>query len=613
MKMRKNRLLFLFVLLSLSVTMIFFIGSKFMYSLIQKKSFTAMVNNTIEMMEIIRDTAVETVDVHLNREKDRIAENALLYGAELLNTNGENAAAILKEIPLPEFGLDYLYYGNDGAAVSAWGKSDPVHYIHGLKMTAENEITMDGPSYREDGVYTLAFSAPIVRDGKPQGVLTLVLDGFCLSEWIAHVKFPSTDGLAYMVDEKGTNIAVSTVQNRDWVTTRYNAQDLAKIDDTAQTVADLEILPLQGLSGAGSYLWEGSRNYLVYAPVKDTGWGMFVGFYGAPLQNYAREITSGGFSLNQVYLLALVLILCALSIVEIRWIGKEQQVNYDLTAQKEAILTLQKKAGEQAAQLMEVHKTLLSSLEYAKKIQRSLLPDKDVCKRYFTDFSLIWSPKDVVGGDLYWIKQFSGGTTLCLCDCTGHGVPGALLATLVATALDAIVTQENYQDPAEIMWGLEQKLVSVLNARTGQPAHENALPEIKDGADLAILFVDAGKTVTFASGNTHVFVCNGTEVKNYKGQRLHIGEGMLESREQIKTFVVPAENGTRCYVASDGFYDQIGGPKKVPFGYRTLQQIVLESHNRPMDEAVGALWDAFEDYRGAEERRDDVELIGFQP
>lgn len=620
---KKNRLLILFSLLTLSILMIFFIVSSLLYSVIESRSFQTMVKHSTEMIEVMRELAIENVLYHIDVEKRGVAGIADSYGESLFHASDTERNKLLKSIPLPEYGIDYIYVQKDSLTASAAGAAIPENYLQELERVFQGEITMIGPQFQSDDVYTLAFSAPVYENGSVKGALIAVLDGFCLSEWLADIRVPSGSSMAYLVDQNGTNIAVSTIENRDWVTTRYNAQELVRNDPTdmeSKTIADLEILPLQGKTGISSYLWEGSRNYLAYGPVGNTGWGLYMGFYGHALRNYAKEITTGGFTFNQVFMTGLMILLCVLSILEIKWISREQRDNHtltfqkeELTAQKEELIALQKKTEEQSNLLRESHDTIISSLEYAKKIQQNLLPQKETCKAYFTEFDLLWSPKDVVGGDLYWIKPFTSGSLLCVCDCTGHGVPGALLTMLVATALDAIVTESNCMDPAEIMWQLEQKLVSVLNTHVERNDAKINMMTIHEGADLALLYVAKDHTVTFSSGNTHLFVCNGTDVTDHKGQRLHIGEGSLTSKRRIETKVIPADERNRYYVASDGFFDQIGGPEHRPFGYRTFKRILLEHHEETAEQIMSRLWDAFEYHRGGETRRDDVELICFKP
>jgi len=253
---------------------------------------------------------------------------------------------------------------------------------------------------------------------------------------------------------------------------------------------------------------------------------------------------------------------------------------------------------------------VISSIEYASKIQKNLLPGENVFKDAFSDYSVIWKPRDIVGGDIYWIKNFDDGTLLCVCDCTGHGTPGALLTMLVVSTFEAAVTSENYKDTSRVIWELERRLVAVLNVKLDDDKTSSL--DIKDGCDLAVLFIAKDGSVTTSSGCTHVFVCDGKEVTRFKGQRIYVGEGKIKSREDIKTAYIPANPDNKFYIASDGLFDQPGSDMPYPFGYDTFTRIILENHKESQSVISGKVWEAFETFRGAYPRVDDFELVSFK-
>lgn len=274
----------------------------------------------------------------------------------------------------------------------------------------------------------------------------------------------------------------------------------------------------------------------------------------------------------------------------------------------EMVASLKKQMAEtasKAAALEESNKNILSSLGYARRIQNNLLPDPQEFHKAFAEFCVLWEPKDVVGGDMYWVKNFTDGAVLCVCDCTGHGTPGALLTMLVVTALDTIVTSQNYKNPATIMWELDQKLTATLNAT-------DSVTDIKDGAELAILYVSKSGEMHLASANTHLFICNGHDVETVKGQKFSIGEERLAGKEQVKTVVIPANAENRYYVVSDGLFDQIGEGSGLPFGYSRFKRCILENHALEQQEIIQKIRDAFTAYKGSEIRRDDITLVGFR-
>jgi CHASE2 domain-containing sensor protein len=266
------------------------------------------------------------------------------------------------------------------------------------------------------------------------------------------------------------------------------------------------------------------------------------------------------------------------------------------------------------AQLIaEKHQILVDSINYARVIQRGILPRDSIFAQAFADYSIRWDPRDTVGGDIYWIKTFEKGTLLCVCDCTGHGVPGALLTALVVSAFEEIVTEEVCGDPAAIVWMLDQKLIRVFESDSAPGEKNNRAIHIRNGCDLAVLFIDRDGNVAIASGNFNVFVCDGKEVRRYKGQKLSVGEGKITSREAVKVTAVPACKDNKFYISSDGMYDQIGGARGHSFGYNPLKQIILEHHHEKQEVICAKVWETFEAYRGDQVRRDDFELITFQP
>jgi len=254
---------------------------------------------------------------------------------------------------------------------------------------------------------------------------------------------------------------------------------------------------------------------------------------------------------------------------------------------------------------IKAYMMMISGIEYAGKIQRSLLPPDGAFAEAFADHSVIWEPKDIVGGDIYWLKKFEAGTTLCVCDCTGHGTPGALLTMLVVSVFDSCVNAVNCRNPAAIVWELEKRLVAALRADKSE--------NVNDGCDLAVAFAANDGSVSIAAGNTNVFVCNGDTVTRFRGQRIRVGDGAIKSQGDINVISIPADPQNKFYIASDGLYEQIGGGEKIPFGYEGFEKTILESHGETLSAISGKIWRAFEEYRGANARRDDFELIAFQP
>ncbi len=269
---------------------------------------------------------------------------------------------------------------------------------------------------------------------------------------------------------------------------------------------------------------------------------------------------------------------------------------------------------EQAEELLEKNESILDSLRYASKIQRSLLPSEQDMMFAFPEYRLRWIPKDIVGGDLYWLKTFYDGTLLCVGDCTGHGTPGALLTMLVISALDAVVTEKSHSDVAGVMRAMDAQLSRAL--ATQQKASDsgwNASTQISDGVDLALIFLKSNGGASFLLvGGVRVITCKEGEVTRYKGQRLHLGDGSLCEDDVIKVHTLEQDDGYLYFVLSDGFSDQIGEKNGLPFGLRRTEKLLKESGTQPLGPLFEAVENAFDEHKGNEEQRDDVTLLAFR-
>jgi len=266
-------------------------------------------------------------------------------------------------------------------------------------------------------------------------------------------------------------------------------------------------------------------------------------------------------------------------------------------------------AKQKTREAEEATETIIQGINYASKIQRDLLPRNHAFDKAFQDYFIIWKPRDIVGGDIFWLKNFDRGTVLCVCDCTGHGTSGAMLTMLVVSALEACIWPNNCHDTAGIVWQIEQKLVSHFSVNSA----ERSLDEIQDGCDLAVLFIDRDGSVSISSGHIPVFVCDGKDVRQIKGQRIAIGEGKLKNKDEINVVRIEPNPDNTFYIGSDGLFDQPGGPLSIPLGYKAFKRIILENHNEKLSVISEKLWNFFEEYRGDEIRVDDLQLLSFKP
>lgn len=290
-----------------------------------------------------------------------------------------------------------------------------------------------------------------------------------------------------------------------------------------------------------------------------------------------------------------------------------------LEAEKREALAREKADTERAFdQLAETHRELdranrlvLESIRYARRIQTALLPDLRALDGMMDDIQVSWQPLDVVGGDYFWLERFAGpdGDTglIAVIDCTGHGVPGAFMTMVVASALDRILHEMRLRTPSEILEHLDRMVR--LRLRQDRPDAES-----DDGLDAAVCVYDlAAGTLTYAGASIPLLFTVGAEVVEIKGSRASLGYRSQPPSERFTDHRIAVEPGTTFYLLTDGVHDHVGGARRRLLGRRRFAAMIRERLALPLAAQIVQLEAALDDYRGVEPRRDDMTLVGFRP
>lgn len=255
-------------------------------------------------------------------------------------------------------------------------------------------------------------------------------------------------------------------------------------------------------------------------------------------------------------------------------------------------------------------KTLMESVNYASRLQKGQLPRQERIEGRFSSFATIWEPRDTIGGDLYWLSssQQSGPFVLCVADCTGHGVPGAMLSLLVSNSLARIHANDNSEDPATALMSLDHYVRTGLN-------QDKANSESDDGCDAAVLRIDRDNhSIEFAGAKLGLFQVNAQGVlTRHLGSRCSLGyqDAVVEADKPVVK-KIPYQSGDVFAVVTDGFTDQVGGSTgKTSFGYRRLEEILKANFKSSAEEITAAMKSEFAAWQGANAQRDDVTAVVF--
>ncbi|MDM8561494.1 two-component regulator propeller domain-containing protein [Candidatus Parabeggiatoa sp. HSG14] len=255
----------------------------------------------------------------------------------------------------------------------------------------------------------------------------------------------------------------------------------------------------------------------------------------------------------------------------------------------------------------ERNKMMMDSIQYAKVIQSSLLPipDTEQLSTYLPNSFFVWMPRDVVGGDMLYIEPIVDGVIVAVIDCTGHGVPGAFMTMIVSTNLKRIIREGTYSSPADILKQLNFLVKTSLKQDT-----EHAKSD--DGLDAALCLVKPQeKQLTFAGAKLPLYCVHNDKIKVIKGDKQSLGYKRSKVDFNFTTHTVAIEPDMSFYLSTDGFLDQLGGSKRFPFGSKRFKKLLLENDQQSFEKQSQTLLEAFNEYKGNNDRQDDVTIIKF--
>lgn len=278
----------------------------------------------------------------------------------------------------------------------------------------------------------------------------------------------------------------------------------------------------------------------------------------------------------------------------------------DVTDRVEETERLDRLVHARTEELRDANSKLVDGIKYASMIQSGILPDRGFYDTHLADHFLFFQPVELVGGDFYLGVKTDYGVYVGLGDCTGHGIPGAMMTMMAASVCRRAISESGLGGPAAVMMAVDHIVRTNLHQTAAQVGPDN-------GLELCLCLIEPEQgRVRAAAAGLDMFSQKGTTIDRVKGTKHGLGYGrQTASATQIRETVLTLKDADRMFMTSDGILDQSGGDKGYGFGRRRMLEALEVAADRPISEQGDALVAALEAYRGEHPQRDDLAVMGF--
>jgi len=272
-------------------------------------------------------------------------------------------------------------------------------------------------------------------------------------------------------------------------------------------------------------------------------------------------------------------------------------------------LEIEKNRVEIEKKLVEQkNKDILDSINYAKRIQDAIFPPEELVKELLPESFILLKPKDIISGDFYWVEKFDKKTFIGAVDCTGHGVPGALLSIVGYNLLSKAINEHNHTSPDEIL----NELSNGINKTLRQNIESS---NVNDTMDVALCSIDKiTNTLEFAGAYNSLYLIRNKRLVEIHADRFPVGVFLNGQLRKFTNHKLQLEKGDTIYLFSDGYADQFGGEKGKKFKHKQFKKLLISIQDLSIEEQKNRLNSTIEEWQSmtSEEQTDDILVIGIK-
>lgn len=252
----------------------------------------------------------------------------------------------------------------------------------------------------------------------------------------------------------------------------------------------------------------------------------------------------------------------------------------------------------------EKNRYITSSINYASRIQLAMLPEREQIRTMVNGYFILYLPMEIISGDFYWFSNSNGYLTVAAGDCTGHGVPGALMSMLGISFLEEIVNRRRISNSAIILDELNKEVRRALRQK-------GVRDEARDGMNISLCVIDIpGKKLMFSGAYHNLYIISNEKLIELQADRMPVGISDF-NENRFSSTVYEMKTGDKIYMFSDGYADQSGGPRKKRYGLNNLKELITQTSNLPFSGQQQRILSEFNEWKELNSQSDDILILGF--
>lgn len=478
------------------------------------------------------------------------------------------------------------YWAEDGRLIDNMSKDDldDTWFFDTINSKQPVSVVIDYNKERRD---TFVFVNALMGDiNKPLAVTGVGLNLKDISKEFESYKFGKKSNM-WLVDKRG-NIYISEDTDQlgknisNFVPPEVSKEIISADDRKISDVLDYKNIENEVVD-------------LIYEPIKSTDWKLVLQI---PRVESISVVNSIKVNTAAASLITMILIVFMFYLISNKMANPYKRA---LSLSRE----LERKVNERTHELNEKNIKIMDSIEYAKMIQESILPSDEELQKVLKEHFIIWKPRDIVGGDFYWMRKLENGFIFAVGDCTGHGVPGALMTMAVNSALNYIVNEVCRDNPALILKGLDRFLKQTLHRK-------NQEKSLNDGLDIGILFVGSDNRAVFSGAKIQLYIGKSPKLEIIKGDCKSIGYRDYGIEYEFTNHEVDITGDEVLYMTTDGYIDQNGGERNYSFGRKKFEELIERNTFLSLSKQKQIFESELAAYMGNEVQRDDITIAALK-